>query len=95
MNTPDPTPSSNEAKLPPNFRLKPSRNQKKRSKLQQVPDDSAPPAPAPPPVAPTPPPEPPTAPLLRQNRLKRSGHMHEDLTKPLPEDGPAERESEY
>jgi hypothetical protein len=28
-------------------------------------------------------------------RLKRSGHMHDDLTKPLPEDGPTEREPEY
>ena len=93
---PDPTPSPDQTKAPPNFRLKLSRNQKRRSKLQQVPDESAPLAPPPPP--PTPPtaatPNPAVLPL-RNVRLKRSGHMHQDLTKPLPERGPAEREPEY
>ena len=94
MTTPESTPNRDDMKVSPHFRLALSRNQKKRSKLQQAPEEAeAAPKPEPvPPPASTPPAPPP---LLRRNRLKRSGHMHDDLTKPLPEDGTPERESEY
>lgn len=90
----DPNPSPDAPKLPPNFKLKPSRNQKKRSKLQQAPEETIspvqPPEPVPPAAA-----DPAVPAPLRKNRLKRSGQMHEDLTKPLPESGASERPSEY
>jgi hypothetical protein len=82
--------------LPANFRQRPSRNQKQRSKLKQAPESLSAPE-APPPVAPTPPPAvsqstPP--PSLKKARMKRSGQMHEDLTAPLPEE-PEKKETEY
>jgi hypothetical protein len=45
--------------------------------------DIAPPPPAPEPV------------LLRKMRLKRSGHMHEDLTAPIPPPEKSPDEPEY
>jgi len=93
VTTPDPTPEREEEKPAPHFRLAPSRNQRRRSKLQQLPEETSAP-PAKPEPAPTPAPvTPPAAPLLRHTRLKRSGHIHEDLTQPLPEEKP--REDEY
>ncbi len=83
--------------LPKGFRLKPSGNHKRRSKLAQAPNESPVPIePAaeevslPPPAA--------SAPDhgVRKYRLKRSGHMHEDLTAPIPEDDKSrKREAEY
>ncbi|MGZ4965812.1 MAG: hypothetical protein ACXV97_01425 [Chthoniobacterales bacterium] len=66
--------------LPPDFRLRPSRNQKQRSKLSQAPEVS------PAPMEPAPAPEEEIAPPpSKKFRLKRSGHRHDDLTAPLPE----------
>ncbi|MDQ6862125.1 MAG: hypothetical protein M3032_13350 [Verrucomicrobiota bacterium] len=87
--------SSTEPKA---LRLTPGRNQKGRSKLNQVPDTSgnaaptpAPPSP-PPPAPPAPPPD--TQPSLRRTRFKRSGQMREDLL--LPDEGaPQKSEDEY
>ncbi|MEP6956705.1 MAG: hypothetical protein ABI883_07750 [Chthoniobacterales bacterium] len=78
------------------FRQKPSRNQKQRSKLRQLPEVQ--PDPPVEPVAAPPPPLPnsPAAEdgnLLRRMRLKRSGHMHEDIN-PAPDAKP-HREDEY
>ena len=98
MTTPDSTPDRDEPKVAPHYRPTLSRNQKRRSKLQQVPDETVAPAPLPaanPEPAPPPVPAPPPPAPLRRMRLKRSGHMHDDLTKPLPGDEPAEREPEY
>jgi hypothetical protein len=92
VTTPDPTPEREEEKPAPHFRQAPSRNQRQRSKLQQLPEEPSAPATKPEP-APAPPVALPPAPLLRHTRLKRSGHMHEDLSKPIPEEKP--RESEY
>jgi hypothetical protein len=71
--------------------LKPSRNQKQRSRLTHGGEHNETPAPAPQPAAePSPAPAQPAtsdegdARLIRRLRLKRSGHMHEDLTA-LPE----------
>ncbi len=78
--TPEPEPVGEKPVAP--YRLKLSSNQKKRSRLQQV-EESPPdtiPSVAAPETAPPPPP------LLRKVRLKRSGQMHDDLTKPLPEE---------
>jgi len=90
--TPDPAPNHGEQNSDSHYRFKLSQNQKRRSKLQQVADEPAasPAQPEPPPPTPA---APPPVPLLRRTRLKRSGHMHEDLTKPLPEEKP--RETEY
>lgn len=84
-------PNDDEApKLPPNFHLRPSRNQKQRSKLGQASEPvSEPAAPVPAPVPQTREPQP-----SRKARLKRSGQMHEDLTAPMPEP-PAKKETEY
>lgn len=77
--TPDKSPAPAGEKASP-YRLKPSRNQKQRSRLNQVPEEqSAPepieqPQPAPRPTAP--------APVVRKMKLKRSGQSHEDLTDP-------------
>jgi len=65
---------------PQRIRLAPSKNQKQRSKLKQVVEQ---PMVAEPMPAPAPPVQPPPE-LPRRFRLKRSGHMHEDLTAPLP-----------
>lgn len=75
--------------LPHDFRLRPSRNQKQRSKLRQVAPITEAPAPAPEPAA-----ERPAPPPAKRARLKRSGQMHEDLTAPMPEP-PAKKETEY
>ncbi len=76
--------------LPTNFRLRPSRNQKQRSKLSQASEPaSEPAAPTPPPVVKAPEPQP-----SKKARLKRSGQMHEDLTAPMPEP-PGKKETEY
>ncbi len=76
--------------LPADFRLRPSRNQKQRSKLSQASEPvSEPAAPAPAAVPKTPEPQP-----SRKARLKRSGQMHEDLMAPMPEP-PAKKETEY
>jgi hypothetical protein len=73
-----------------------SRNQKLRSKLKQVQDTSIT-MPPPQAVAAVPPPAPPAPEpvVLRQKRLKRSGHMHESLTAPLPEPTTPRDEPEY
>ncbi|MDQ6833263.1 MAG: hypothetical protein M3008_07680 [Chloroflexota bacterium] len=69
------------------IRLRPSQNHKRRSKLNQQLDETTPPPP-PPPVEPsvTPARETFDESLLRRMRLKRSGHMHDDL---MPVDEPA------
>jgi hypothetical protein len=93
------TPETNDdaPDVPPAFRLRPSRNQKQRSKLKQVAEEPSPGQDeadtAAPPQAPPASSEPPQLPLKRR-RLKRSGHMHDSLTAPLPEDAPP-REPEY
>jgi hypothetical protein len=75
---------------PKPIRLRPSRNQKQRSILNQpVPPQETPAAP---PAPPTPPPAPPSANedgRLRRMRLKRSGQLREDLL--LPDEPPPEK----
>ncbi len=80
--------STEDEKAVLNFRQKLSPSQKRRSKLQQAPEEPVD-LPATPPPSPTPEPPPVDAavPLLRKMRLKRSGHMHEDLAKTIAEDG--------
>ncbi len=68
--------------------LKPGKSQKRRSKLNQVPE------PADPPVAPAPPPPASSDQLIRRMRLKRSGQLREDLFAPEAQD-PTKREDEY
>jgi len=75
------------------YRLKLGRNQKQRSKLSQLPEEVSTPAPAPAPPAPEPAKSEPPPQPGRRTRMKRSGHMHEDLTAPLDE-GPR-REDQY
>ena len=81
--------------LPLSFRLRPSRNQKQRSKLSQAPEETPTPS-EPAPAAPTPAPvaNPSAQPVSKKVRLKRSGQMHEDLTAPIPQ-RPAKKETEY
>ncbi|HEV3409576.1 MAG TPA: hypothetical protein VG095_04745 [Chthoniobacterales bacterium] len=98
MTEPDQSAESGDAaKLPQDFRPRPSRNQKLRSKLRQAPDEpagaesaaeaeTAPAEPAPPPPAQNTPAAP--ALPLKARRLKRSGHMHDSVTGPLPEEEP-------
>lgn len=80
VSTPEDTPPAEEptpAAAPlPRLKVRPSKNQKQRSKLKQhsdEPEPAPPPPPAPAPAAPEP--EPPSGPLLRDLRLKRSGHF--------------------
>lgn len=77
-------PSWNSApKSPEGFRLKPSQNQKQRSRLRQ---DAEPAAPAPEPVAPAPLPA--AEPPPKKSRLRRSGQMHDNLSEDyLKKDG--------
>ncbi|MGI8438307.1 MAG: hypothetical protein ACR2NX_15645 [Chthoniobacterales bacterium] len=85
---------------PARYRPKLSQHQKKRSRLDQVAEEPATaPAASSPAITLPPAASPETSageiPLIRRNRLKRSGQMHEDLTKPLPGGDPSEPEPQY
>jgi hypothetical protein len=91
VSTPDSNSEITPAKdSPARIRLALSQHQKQRSKLKQVVEQ---PMVAEPTPAPAPPVQPPTEPV-RRVRLKRSGHMHEDLTAPLPP-APNRNEPDY
>lgn len=93
MPPPDPTPDRPDDESAVRYHPQLSRNQKKRSKLSQAPEE-APAAEQPP--EPTPPPPAPPAPApLRRTRLKRSGQMHDDLKEPLPGDRAPTNADEY
>lgn len=75
--------------------LKPGKSQKRRSKLNQVPEPADPPvAPAPPPPTASEPPPASSDQRIRRMRLKRSGQLREDLFAPEAQD-PTKREDEY
>ena len=79
-------------KIEPPYKFKLSSSQKRRSKLVQHQDPAPPPAPqvqTPAPPAPAPAPADPP----KRVRLKRSGHMHEDLRAPIHE--PPPRSDQY
>ena len=81
-------------KIEPPYKFKLSQSQKRRSKLDQQQDPVAPTAAQEAPAT-TPAPAPAVEPAsLRRTRFKRSGHMHEDLNAPRP-DQPAKPEDTY